>query len=585
MPLVSTVDYCEPSECPFENAFWNGEQMVYGAGLVTDDITGHELTHGVDAAESNLFYYYQSGALDEAIADIFGELFDLSLPTPGHVDAPADRWKIGEDSSLGTIRDMSDPPAFGQPDRTGSEEWFFDPETDFEKGDNGGVHENSGVGGKGAFLMTDGGTFNGQTVTGLGIEKTLQISYDVAANMLTSAADYQDYGNDLEQACSDLVGEHEITSADCEQVQKTVLATEMETPPAQATPATASLCAPGRPAVPVFSDDLENPASGNWAAHAIQGPNAFFYPQVPNPTRIRRDLRPQRHQEHLGIRRRRDLRLDDRDDEGGHRPERGPDAFRPCPRLRDRRRQRYDGGVIEYSVDDGTTWTDAGSLIDAGDAYGGTIFDGRRKSARAAGRPSSATAPATARPASTYPRSPANRSGSGSGSAATKRRKTTAGSSTTSRSTAAKAEENPPPPPPPRTTSATASAALAGDPGPTSNTCAVAHAALIRAQARVAKLRQRLRAMRPPTDAARSGVRRATAERPPQTRRRPPRLRPTSTSSARTALRGLAARKRGGAPSRAAASCFSPTASARVATLSSRKTRLAGGAPPPPPAR
>src|SRR5262249_35259585 len=57
LPLISTVDYCEPEECPFANAFWNGEQMVYGEGMAVDDVTGHELTHGVDASESNLFYY------------------------------------------------------------------------------------------------------------------------------------------------------------------------------------------------------------------------------------------------------------------------------------------------------------------------------------------------------------------------------------------------------------------------------------------------------------------------------------------------------------------------------------------------
>ncbi len=157
MPLISTVSYCEEEECPFENAFWDGEQMVYGDGLVTDDVTGHELTHGVNGSESHLFYYYQSGALDEAIADVFGELFDLSTPSfPTAGDKPADRWKIGEDSSIGTIRNMSDPPAFGQPDRTGSEEWFYEPDADLASGDNGGVHENSGVGGKAAFLITDG---------------------------------------------------------------------------------------------------------------------------------------------------------------------------------------------------------------------------------------------------------------------------------------------------------------------------------------------------------------------------------------------------------------------------------------------
>ena len=36
----------------------------------------------------------------------------------------------------------------------------------------------------------------------------------------------------------------------------------------------------------------------------------------------------------------------------------------------------YDGGVIEYSTDGGAHWTDAGSLIEAGDHYGGPIFTG-----------------------------------------------------------------------------------------------------------------------------------------------------------------------------------------------------------------
>jgi Zn-dependent metalloprotease len=378
MPLVSTVDYCEPEECPYENAFWNGEQMVYGHGLVVDDVTGHELTHGVDAAESNLFYYYQSGALDEAIADIFGELFDLSLPEySGHVDAPADRWLIGEDSSLGAIRNMADPPEFGQPDRTGSPEWFFNPNTDIEKGDNGGVHENSGVGAKAAFLMTEGGSFNGQSMTGLGEEKTLQIEYDVITNMLTSASDYQDYGHGLEQACSDLVGQHEITAANCEQVKKVVLATEMQKPPAKAAPATASVCAPGQTVVPAFSDEFENPAAGNWKFEPSKKESVFFFSQ--------------KSEEETGfdatyatsgtgniwgfdvgeisdsaIAMTKSVTV----------PSGGLMHFDHAHGFETGEGNDYDGGVIEYSTDNGLTWHDAGGMIEAGDAYEGTIFEG-----------------------------------------------------------------------------------------------------------------------------------------------------------------------------------------------------------------
>jgi Zn-dependent metalloprotease len=520
MPLVSTVRYCEPEECPFENAFWNGEQMVYGGGLVTDDITGHELTHGVDAAQSNLFYYYQSGALDEAIADIFGELFDLSLPTyPGstHVDTPADRWKVGEDSSIGAIRDLSNPPAFGQPDRTGSGEWFFDPETDFETGDNGGVHENSGVGGKAAFLMTDGGSFNGQTISGLGIEKTLQIEYRVADSMLTSAADYQDYGNDLRQACSDLVGEHEITSGDCEQVEKIVLATEMDKPPTKAAPPTASICAPGRTPAPAFFDDLENPGVGNWESKSLEfppGPSVFFFSQEA-AEKVGFDATyatsgsgniwgfDDGEVTDSAIAMTRSITV----------PAGGLMHFDQAHGFETGEGHTYDGGVIEYSTDNGLTWHDAGSLIEAGDAYGGTIFE-------------SANNPLAGRHAFV---------GDSAGYGSTRLNLSSlAGEKVRFRFRIGTDEAqddygwfidnveiyhcegpegNPPPPPPTERVSAGSNAAPAGSgtQGPTPDRCSAARDALARAKARLARLRRSLRARRPPTDTAKRGVRRAAA--------------------------------------------------------------------------
>jgi bacillolysin len=504
MPLISTVSYCEVEECPFRNAFWNGEQMVYGEGMVTDDVTGHELTHGVNASESNLFYYYQSGALDESLADIFGELFDLSTP-----DAPADRWKIGEDSALGTIRSLSNPPEFGQPDRTGSPKWFSNPNTDFEKGDNGGVHENSGVGGKAAFLITEGGSFNGQTMTGLGEEKTLQITYDVASNMLTSASDYQDYGNDLDQACSDLVGEHEITVADCEQVGKVVLATEMEKPPVKAAPATASLCGKGGTAIPAFSDDLESPASGNWATHTIKGPNDFFYPQVPNSFEFDATYARSGTTNIWGY------------DDGGISdsaiamtksvtvPSGGRMHFDHAHGFETGEGNDYDGGVIEYSTDNGATWTDAGSLIEAGDAYGGTIFVG-------AANPLSGRAAFVADSAG-YGSTRLNLSALAGKQVRFRFR---IGTDEAQDDYGwfiddieiyhCEGEESPPPPPPPPPTE-TSSATPTTAPGPTLDPCPAARAALVRAQAKAARLRKRLRAMHPPTASARRAVRRATA--------------------------------------------------------------------------
>ncbi|MPZ95735.1 MAG: hypothetical protein GEU96_12700, partial [Propionibacteriales bacterium] len=82
MQIRSMVRYCEKPTfipCPYPNAFWNGFGMVYGAGFAgADDVVGHELTHGVIEHTAGLFYVYQSGAVNESVADVMGELIDIT---------------------------------------------------------------------------------------------------------------------------------------------------------------------------------------------------------------------------------------------------------------------------------------------------------------------------------------------------------------------------------------------------------------------------------------------------------------------------------------------------------------------------
>ena len=217
MTLKSTVRYCDPSQtCPYKNAFWNGEQMVYGEGYAAaDDVVGHELTHGVTEFSSHLFYYYQSGAINESLSDVFGELIDQTNGAGN--DTAEVKWLLGEDiPGVGAIRDMETPGAYGDPDRMTSPNYTADA----SEIDAGGVHTNSGVNNKAAFLITDGGTFNGRTVTGLGAAKTARIYYEVETAMLTSASDYADLGSALPQACTNLVGTAGITAADCTEVAR-----------------------------------------------------------------------------------------------------------------------------------------------------------------------------------------------------------------------------------------------------------------------------------------------------------------------------------------------------------------------------
>jgi hypothetical protein len=130
------------------------------------DVVAHELTHAVTERESNLVYQYQSGALNESLSDIFAALVD------------ADDWMIGEDMYTpgipgDALRYLDNPPLGNQPDHM----------NDYlvTSSDNGGVHTNSGIPNKAAFLMADGGAHHGITVTAIGRAAMGRVFY--AANL------------------------------------------------------------------------------------------------------------------------------------------------------------------------------------------------------------------------------------------------------------------------------------------------------------------------------------------------------------------------------------------------------------------
>jgi bacillolysin len=267
MPIRSTVRFCvSGSACPYANAFWNGQQMVYGTGMATDDVLAHELTHGVTQYEAGLLYYAESGAINESISDVFGELLDQWYVTPG--DALDVRWEVGEDTPFTAIRSMSDPTLFGDPDRMTSPN-YHGAETDEH-----GVHINSGVGNKAAFLMTDGGTFNNQTIIGLGPTKTAKIFYEALTGLLTAGSDYRDLAAALQQACANLTPAT-TTVGDCAEVAKVVTATEMTLDPI--TPGSklnAEVCPSGLFRNQLFVSDFET-ANADWSTSS--GGGAWIY--------------------------------------------------------------------------------------------------------------------------------------------------------------------------------------------------------------------------------------------------------------------------------------------------------------------
>jgi len=362
MVLTSTVRYCPSSTtdpCPFYNAFWNGTQMVYGQGYASaDDVVGHEMTHGVTSFESNLYYYMQSGAINEAFSDIWGEFIDLTNGKGN--DSPSVRWLFGEDLPGGASRSMSNPPAYNDPDKMTSAYYYCGED------DNGGVHINSGIGNKAAYLMTDGGTFNWKTVIGLGITKVAKIWYEVQTNLFTSASDYQDLYDGLQQACTNLIGTSGITAFDCQQVKNTIDATEMNLQPSGCAATHAPICPIGQLPINLFFDNLES-GSNNWTFGALRGTNRWQYDSPYGPYA------------YSGVH---FLYADDY-------PAAISDsyvamntsvtlpagAYLHFAHAYGFEAPNYDGGVLEYSTDGGASWRDAGGLFDY-NGYKGTIASG-----------------------------------------------------------------------------------------------------------------------------------------------------------------------------------------------------------------
>lgn len=156
MRLDGYVHYGEE----FNNAFWDGRRMVFGDGdqvLFADftgalDVIGHELTHGVTETTAGLEYHNQPGALNESISDVFGSL--VKQWSLGQTAADAD-WLIGAEiftpghagdalrslKSPGTAYDNAEMGKDPQPAHM--RDFVVLPDT--ARGDNGGVHINSGI--------------------------------------------------------------------------------------------------------------------------------------------------------------------------------------------------------------------------------------------------------------------------------------------------------------------------------------------------------------------------------------------------------------------------------------------------------
>lgn len=182
----------------FDNAFWNNRFMYYGNGDVyfkplagSQDVAGHEMTHGVVQNSANLKYQGESGAINESMADIFGVMMDST------------DWLLGEDVvelayyPTGCLRSISDPHNGG----SSLSDPGYQPRHVSEQytgtADNGGVHINSGIP-NWAFY---------KYATALGsMNKASQVYYRALTIYLTQNSNFVDLRLAVIKAAEDLYG-------------------------------------------------------------------------------------------------------------------------------------------------------------------------------------------------------------------------------------------------------------------------------------------------------------------------------------------------------------------------------------------
>lgn len=223
LTLTSSVHYGDN----YDNALWNGQQMIYGDGdgqyfqrfTVCLDVIGHELTHGVTQNEAQLIYNGQSGALNESISDVFGSLVKqwVNNQTVDQAD-----WLIGAGLFTNAvqgkaIRSMSAPgTAYNDPNTIGTDpqpatmDQYVNTTDDF-----GGVHINSGIPNRAFFLAA-------KAIGGYAWQKAGLIWYRTLNGSLNPSADFQTMANATVTVAGSLFGQNSAEQQAVENAWNTV---------------------------------------------------------------------------------------------------------------------------------------------------------------------------------------------------------------------------------------------------------------------------------------------------------------------------------------------------------------------------
>ncbi|AGZ45689.1 M4 family metallopeptidase [Actinoplanes friuliensis] len=195
----------------YVNAFWDGSSMTYGDGsgnarpLVSLDVAGHEMSHGVTERTANLTYSGESGGLNEATSDIFGTMVEFYAANSSDAGDYLIGEKININGNGAPLRYMYNPTLDGK----GIGCWSTSTK-------NVDVHYSSGVGNHFFFNLAEGtgATAYGTSpvcsgagaVTGIGRSKAAAIWYRALSTYFTSSTNYKAARGYTLSAATDLYG-------------------------------------------------------------------------------------------------------------------------------------------------------------------------------------------------------------------------------------------------------------------------------------------------------------------------------------------------------------------------------------------
>jgi Zn-dependent metalloprotease len=220
MQLIGSIHFDDiPGPPGYDNAFWDGEQMIFGDGdgiyfgsfTKNLDVIAHELTHGVTSHEANFPYFGQSGALNESVSDVFGSM--VKQYALGKQEAKDADWLIGEGIFTPSINGVAlrsmkapgtayDDSALGKDPQPANMKDYVQMDDD-----NGGVHINSGIPNHAFYLVAialgghswdRAGNIWYQTIKDRTLRNADEVTFKLFADVTCKHA-LDLYGNDVQE--------------------------------------------------------------------------------------------------------------------------------------------------------------------------------------------------------------------------------------------------------------------------------------------------------------------------------------------------------------------------------------------------